>query len=106
MTKNALSNVVSFRVFLLAGVLIFGCLTNALSQNQVGATDSKETVVKTTQPEPSKSQMKVTFDETTPGVIYVESNGEKIRVDTNKKTVAQVTAPDEKLSETPKQETT
>jgi hypothetical protein len=106
MTKNALSNVVSFRVFLLAGVLIFGCLTNALSQNQVGATDSKETIVKTTQPEPSKSQMKVTFDETTPGVIYVESNGEKIRVDTNKKTVAQVTAPDEKLTETPKPETT
>lgn len=39
-----------------------------------------------------KSGIKVVFDETAPGVIIVESNGEKIRVDTAKKTVEQITA--------------
>lgn len=39
------------------------------------------------------SNMNVTFDETTPGVVIVESNGEKIRIDTNAKTVARVEMP-------------
>ncbi len=40
--------------------------------------------------EADESNMHVTFDETTPGVVIVESNGEKIRIDTNAKTVARV----------------
>ena len=34
--------------------------------------------------------IKVTFDDTSPGVIIVESNGQKIRVDTNKRTVEEL----------------
>jgi Membrane bound beta barrel domain (DUF5777) len=36
-------------------------------------------------------EIKVVFDETAPGVVYIVSNGEKIRVDTTKKTVEQMT---------------
>jgi cytochrome c oxidase subunit 2 len=41
------------------------------------------------------SNMKVTFDETAPGVVYVESNGEKIRIDIAAKAVAKVEMPAE-----------
>jgi hypothetical protein len=41
-----------------------------------------------------QEKMKVVFDEKTPGVVYIESNGEKIRVDTTKKTVEEVAAND------------
>jgi len=37
--------------------------------------------------------MKVTFDETSPGIVIVESNGQKIRVDTNKRTVEELGTP-------------
>jgi hypothetical protein len=46
--------------------------------------------VSTDKKDSAQSNMKVTFDENSPGVIYVESNGEKIRVDTTKKTVETV----------------
>jgi cytochrome c oxidase subunit 2 len=36
------------------------------------------------------SSMKVTFDENAPGVVIVESNGERMRIDTNRKTYARV----------------
>ncbi|HVG21111.1 MAG TPA: DUF5777 family beta-barrel protein [Blastocatellia bacterium] len=39
------------------------------------------------------SNMKVTFDENAPGVVIVESNGERLRIDTNRKTFARVDAP-------------
>lgn len=39
------------------------------------------------------SAMKVTFDETAPGVVFVESGGEKIRIDTAAKTVARLEVP-------------
>lgn len=44
------------------------------------------------EPSPEKaakveSRIKVVFDEDSPGVVYVESNGERIRVDTSKKSV-------------------
>ena len=45
-------------------------------------------------PEQDEGKIKVVFDENTPGVVYVESNGEKVRVDTNKKTVEQLVAAD------------
>lgn len=40
--------------------------------------------------EDKQSKIKVVFDETAPGVVIIESNGEKIRVDTGKKTVEQI----------------
>lgn len=40
----------------------------------------------------TQSKIKVVFDENSPGVVIIESNGEKIRVDTTKKTVEQVAA--------------
>lgn len=39
------------------------------------------------------SEMKVSFDETEPGVVIVESNGERVRIDTRSKTVARLDAP-------------
>ncbi len=36
------------------------------------------------------SNMKVSFDETAPGVVIVESNGERVRIDTRTKSVAQL----------------
>ncbi|MBV9957953.1 MAG: cupredoxin domain-containing protein [Acidobacteria bacterium] len=39
------------------------------------------------------SNMQVTFDESAPGVVFVEANGEKIRIDTTAKTVAKVELP-------------
>ncbi len=38
----------------------------------------------------SASNMKVSFDPNTPGVVFVESNGERIRIDTGAKTYARV----------------
>jgi plastocyanin len=42
---------------------------------------------------PPASNMKVTFDENAPGVVIVESNGERLRIDTNNKTFARVDEP-------------
>ncbi|HEY0543897.1 MAG TPA: DUF5777 family beta-barrel protein [Pyrinomonadaceae bacterium] len=39
------------------------------------------------------SNMQVTFDDSTPGVVFVEANGEKIRIDTTAKTVAKIETP-------------
>jgi cytochrome c oxidase subunit 2 len=39
------------------------------------------------------SAMQVSFDPDTPGVVYVESNGERIRIDTNAKTYARTDSP-------------
>ncbi|MBV9210067.1 MAG: cupredoxin domain-containing protein [Acidobacteria bacterium] len=49
------------------------------------------------------SNMQVTFDETTPGVVFVEANGEKIRIDTNAKSVAKVELPVEAQPSQPSQ---
>lgn len=40
----------------------------------------------------AQEKIKVVFDDANPGVVYVESNGERIRVDVNKKTVEPATA--------------
>ena len=56
--------------------------------------------------EEDDSNMNVVFDETTPGVVVVESNGKKIRIDTNAKTVARIEAPaDSGPAETQEDET-
>jgi cytochrome c oxidase subunit II len=41
----------------------------------------------------SASQMQVSFDQSSAGVVYVESNGERIRIDTNTKTVSRERPP-------------
>src|SRR5262245_32548559 len=55
------------------------------------------------------SQMKVTFDPTSPGVVFVESAGERLRIDTTNKTVdriaqAQPLATAEKSTQVPTKE--
>ena len=40
------------------------------------------------------SQMQVSFDQSAPGIVYVEANGERIRIDTNAKTVSREAGPD------------
>jgi hypothetical protein len=40
----------------------------------------------------SQGKIKVVFDDNSPGVVFIESNGEKIRVDTAKKTVEPIIA--------------
>ncbi|MFT3746493.1 MAG: DUF5777 family beta-barrel protein [Pyrinomonadaceae bacterium] len=56
------------------------------------AVSSKEPVSNSSSPSDVKAEakMKVVFDEDTPGVVYVEANGERIRVDTSKKSVESV----------------
>jgi Membrane bound beta barrel domain (DUF5777) len=63
------------------------------AETPVSAADSSKTALK---PEP----IKVTFDEITPGVMIVESNGQKFRVDSTKKTVELISAtPSETVAE-------
>ena len=45
-----------------------------------------ELMVPGTEPEPA-SKMNVTFDQKTPGVVFVESGGERLRIDTSSKTI-------------------
>ena len=117
MTKSGFLKVVSFRnfkFFFQTTFVVLGCFASVWSQNQVAANGSvqkdsevKTETEKTNQNVAPKSGMTVTFDENSPGLIYIESNGEKIRIDANKKTVAQITAPkEEKTSDPLKKEET
>ncbi len=63
-------------------------------KNEPAADNKDESTVKS-QPaadDKYKSDIKVAFDENEPGVIIVESNGERVRIDTKKKTVEKLTA--------------
>lgn len=92
--------------FVLAAVLIIiAGYNNVSSQNPTPSPDSraKETDVDARDsnlPVQSQSRIKVIFDETRPGVLIIESNGEKIRVDATMKTVEQIATPslDEKVA--------
>jgi cytochrome c oxidase subunit II len=60
-------------------------------------------------PMSASSQMKVTFDPASPGVVIVESAGERLRIDTSNKTVVklaevQTPATTEELAQIPKKE--
>lgn len=103
-------------VFFSASIIIGSC-ASIWSQTTTPDTDlrskdsDKESKVKeetSNQPVQSQSGIKVIFDETNPGVLIIESNGEKIRVDTTKKTVEQLTAASnaEKTAETSPQKET
>lgn len=80
MTTKRVSRILTI---LLAAV----CVTAVSGQVQDAA--------KNEQPKPTpdvETRIKVVFDETAPGVVYVESNGQKVRVDTLKKTFEEVAA--------------
>ena len=95
------------RVFVLVTMLfvILGYFSVS-GQNPAQPADigSKEVVADVKDPNlplQTQSRIKVIFDETTPGVLIVESNGERIRVDATKKTVQQIApvSTDEKVAE-------
>lgn len=68
-------------VFVFLAALIFGISVSA---------DAQEPAVKEEKSQPTNQtqlDIKVDFDENAPGVVIVETKGEKIRIDTNKKTV-------------------
>lgn len=51
------------------------------------------TAVASNSSQTNASNMQVTFDDSTPGVVFVESNGEKIRIDTTAKTIVKLETP-------------
>jgi len=113
MTKKVLRTMVIFRNIATVGALFIIAFIGqargqSLPENNVDST-SKEASVESEKPNKTvaaKSNIKVVFDETSPGVLIIESNGEKIRVDTTKKTVEQLTTASntqEKPAETTKQ---
>ena len=81
-----------------AALLIIGGWHNAQGQESSATPDasSKENSERSApagkMTPQDQSRIKVVFDENLPGVIFIESNGEKIRVDTAKKTVEQIVA--------------
>jgi len=89
------------RVLKLSGftVLVLALGQSVFSQQEAAApvappAGASEHPAATAQVVPTSNQekMKVVFDDANPGVVYVESNGERIRVDVNKKTVEPATA--------------
>lgn len=88
MSGKAFSKIFVFRnalLVFLAALIFAGVSSSAAGQNS-------ETNAEKEKVNPSQNGIKVVFDETTPGVLTIESNGEKIRVDTNKKTVEPIAA--------------
>ncbi len=79
-----------------AALLILGGWLNTVGQEGTAspAASSKENGKRAVPAEKTSSQdqskMRVVFDENSPGIVFIESNGEKIRVDTAHKTVEQV----------------
>lgn len=53
-------------------------------------TEQKTDEVALKKQEKPQDKIKVVFDDTQPGVVFIESNGERVRVDVNKKTVESV----------------
>jgi Membrane bound beta barrel domain (DUF5777) len=90
MSAQAIKQFVRFRskIFTVAVSLIFLSSLNIFSQTTVAPK--------------VPDNVKVTFDETTSGIMIIESNGEKYRVDSVKKTVEKLTSAE---TETPKTET-
>lgn len=83
------------RSYSLAAVLILAAYVTTPGQEPAATPDTrlKENGEQTSAQ--TQSKIKVVFDENVPGVVIIESNGEKIRVDTTTKTVEQVASKDE-----------
>ena len=68
----------------------------AVSSKTVPETTADKTIAPETsvliKPAPKPETLKVTFDQTTPGVVIVESNGQKFRIDSNKQTTELIAA--------------
>ena len=98
MIRKAFSAMVIFRNIVYLGALLIVAAVAAVEARGQSLpenvdTPAKEASVeseKTSKTVSAKSNIKVVFDETAPGVLIIESNGEKIRVDTTKKTVEQL----------------
>jgi hypothetical protein len=112
MTKKVFRTFVIFRniVYVFVGAILITAAGQVRGQSLPENVDSPAREVgveteKTSKTDQPKSNIKVVFDESAPGVLIIESNGEKIRVDTTKKTVEQITAAStrEKPVETTKQ---
>lgn len=91
----------NYRVLFLAPFLFAGSFFVVPGQEPVRAVDAvaKNTAAPTEPAVPAsdelvqkQSTIKVVFDDNSPGVVFIESNGERIRVDTGKKTVEQLAA--------------
>lgn len=90
----------SFKIsfaLLSAAFVIFSAAGNVCGQDseQTAVSPPKENEVKAEKPqtgEKSAGNIKVTFDENAPGILFIEANGEKIRVDAGKKTIEQLTS--------------
>jgi hypothetical protein len=99
--------------FCAAVLIIIGSYVAAIGQEPAAKPDSrsKETGKPTKSAggvsnESTQNKIKVVFDENTPGAVIIESNGERIRVDTVKKTIEQVVlaSPEEKTAQTENQQ--
>lgn len=112
MTKRVFTTDVIFRnivVVFFAALALVGSCENIWCQSPTPTPDSKESrketkveTEKSNQPAQAQSGIKVVFDETAPGILIIESNGERVRVDTTKKTVEPLAAvaSQEKTAET------
>lgn len=80
------------RTIVLSLLLTFACCVGVYGQT-ADSVDGKGAAKKDVgiAAAPGRSPIKVTFDEKNPGVVYVESNGERVRVDTGSKTVDRLT---------------
>ena len=89
-----------FGLFAFLVFTFFGTASNTFSQATAQPSAKTENLDKTEKmnaPVPEQDGMRVKFDESAPGIVYVETNGERIRIDTTKKSV-------ERLAYAPKSE--
>ena len=80
-----------FGLFVFLVFVFFGCPVDSFSQGSTQPSDKTENLDKTKKMDVPwtavQDDMRVKFDESTPGIVYVETNGERIRIDTTKKSV-------------------
>jgi hypothetical protein len=93
-------------VFLALLLSVAGCIISIRAQESSAKLDARaeggpvaEQKAAKSSSAQDQSKIKVVFDENSPGVVYVESNGEKIRVDTTKKTVEQIAVNDKNIDQ-------
>ncbi|MEP6925900.1 MAG: hypothetical protein ABI954_15640, partial [Pyrinomonadaceae bacterium] len=98
MTKKTFTQTLKPRnaIYVVAATLILlGSVSKSWSQHSAQAALAKPKEAKvepanSSQRNEDPNKIKVVFDETAPGVVFIESNGQRIRVDSNKKTIEQL----------------